>query len=132
MQARYYAKLYNHDPLKDVPVKLDTDRGIIYHTESHCMRPGYECQNNIDIDNYSTTVVVITQYPLHIFIAIVGICCVNLFITKYESYQHTNSTRKVFNSIYCASVIIAGVINIICLVIDILWLIQNLNLLDFL
>ncbi len=112
MQARYYAKLYNRDPLKDNPAKLDTDRGISYHGYSENYGRG---------GVYSYIFLITTQYPLHILIAIVGIYCLNLFITKYESYQHTNSTRKVFNYIYWASVIIAGALNIACLVIDILW-----------
>ncbi len=49
-------------------------------------------------------------FPLNILIAIVEIYCLNLIINK---------TRKVFASIYWAFVIIAGIINIACLVIDI-------------
>ncbi len=90
MQARYYAKLYNHDPLKDTPSKTDTERGISSYFE-----------NSYDDDTYTITWELIAIfYLLSILIAIVGIYSLNLFITKYESYQLTNSTRKVFNSIY--------------------------------
>ncbi len=113
MQARYYAKLYNRDPLKDFPARLDTDRGIIHYCQGEC---------NYNYNSYYFTfdflLVLFLTLPLNILVAIIGIYCLNLTITEHESYQHINSSRRI-NSIYWASVIIAGVINIACLVVDI-------------
>ena len=118
MQARYYAKLYNHDPMEDTPSKIDTERGISYH--SYC--EGWSCHADDSDTSIISLELIIIFNLLSILIAIVGIYCLNLFITKYESYQHTNSTRKVLNSLYWASVIIAGVINVTCVVIEFLHL----------
>ncbi len=112
MQARYYAKLYNHDQLKDFPAKLDTDRGIIYYRRDKCN------EYYSDHYDYGSIWLGLSLIPLNILIAIIGIYCLNLTITEYESYQHINSSRRIY-SIYWASVIIAGVINIACLVVDI-------------
>ncbi len=121
MQARYYAKLYNHDPLKDFPAKLDTDRGIIRYCRDRCY---------YDVNNYFNEdwLMIFLTLFLNMLIAIFGIYCLNLTITEYESYQHNNSSRRI-NSIYWASVTISGAINIACLVIDIRWFVQNPNFL---
>ncbi len=110
----------------DVPTKLDTDKGIVTYSR-------YILRDNILEPCWKLLGVL---YFLNILIATVGMYSLNLIITKYESYQHTNSTRKVFNSIYWASVSIAGVINIVGLGINILWfrystLEEKPNLLNF-
>ncbi len=116
MQARYYAKLYNQDPLKDFAAKIDTDRGIIHYCKDKCTDDSY-----YNSYNYRSFWIVL---PLNILIAIFGIYCLNLIIIKYESYEHNSLRRKVFKSIYWASVIIAAAVNIACLVIDTRWLVQ--------
>ncbi len=118
LQARYYAKLSNHDTLKDNPAKVDMDRGIITSSIRYGGSDGDF--NNDNLNRFIGFIIIF--YLLNILIAIVGIYCLNLIITKYESYQHTNSTRKYFNSIYGASVIIAGVINIASLTVDMMFI----------
>ncbi len=87
MQANYYAKLYNHDQLTDIPSKLNTDRGIVTHYYYYLF-DGTDSNNmNIKYFVYMNFII----YLLSILIGIFGIYCLNLIIIKYGSYHLINS-----------------------------------------